>query len=44
VDKWAIGAQYFFALVNHSAASNWTGKAATGKLIDVEPGDITHQR
>ena len=40
LDKWAIGAQYFFALVNQSSPSNWTGHAATGKLIHVEPGDV----
>jgi len=39
VNSWKIGAQYFFALVNHSSQSNWTGHAATGKLIDVKPGD-----
>ena len=33
VDQWAVGAQYFFAVNNHSAANNWTGKAATGELI-----------
>eukprot|EP01048_Picozoa_sp_COSAG05_P026402 COSAG05_NODE_7184_length_845_cov_0.963807_1_plen_200_part_01 len=39
LEKWAIGAQYFFALVNHSSPTNWTGHAATDKLIHVEPGE-----
>ena len=38
---WVFGAQYFFALVNHSSPSNWTGHTATGELIHVKPGDVS---
>ena len=42
LDSWAIGAQYFFALVNHSSPSNWTGHAATGDVsFPIETAEIT---
>ena len=42
LNSWYIGSQYFFALYNESASNGWTGKAATGDLIDVYDGDIVY--
>ena len=47
-DRWHIGAQYFFALypdpTNHSSASGFDARAATGELIAVEPGETVYTR
>lgn len=44
MDSWHIGAQYFMALCDGSSGTydckNWKPKAATGKLVSVEPGEV----
>ena len=51
LDKWAIGAQYFFATFacpgqpnNHSSACPFSSFAATGSLIDVVEGETVYTR
>ena len=47
-DSWHIGAQYFFALYpdpsNHSSASGFDSRAATGDLIAVDEGETVYTR
>lgn len=44
LDSWHIGAQYFMGLcpdgVSTKCKSDWIARAATGKLIPVEPGEV----
>jgi len=46
LDKWHIGAQYFMGLPGNSSITgsnnddDWIAKAATGKLVQVEPGEV----
>jgi len=49
MDKWHIGAQYFMGLCVRNAsfpdgfecdAQTWVPKAATGRLVSVEPGEV----
>jgi hypothetical protein len=44
MDRWHIGAQYFMALCNGTLGTfdcqNWIPKAATGKLVSVNPGEM----
>eukprot|EP01084_Bolivina_argentea_P261078 441071_1 len=40
--SWHIGSQYFFFIQNESSSSGHSGKAVTGKLIDVYEGDIVY--
>lgn len=42
LNKWHIGAQYFFFIKNESNPSGKSGHAATGDLIDVYEGDIIY--
>ena len=44
MSSWYIGAQYFMALCDGSSGdydcNHWMPKAATGKLVSVEPGEV----
>jgi len=44
MDSWHVGSQYFMALCNGTLGTfdcqNWIPKAATGKLVPVEPGEM----
>lgn len=50
LEKWAIGAQYFFATfncddpTNHSSGCPFKSFAVTGDLIEVEPGETVYTR
>jgi hypothetical protein len=47
LDRWAIGAQYFFAewaSSNHSSAAGFVGHAATGDLIYVDVHHIAKSK
>jgi hypothetical protein len=46
LNSWHVGAQYFMAIctdddnhANKTGCDNWSGRAATGELIAVEPGE-----
>ena len=44
MDSWHVGSQYFMALCNGTSGTfdckNWIPKAATGKLVAVQPGEM----